>query len=106
MAMTDSEPQSNDMCNRCREGIHPSAQWHSHSAVWGEPGWEYGERLSVESRAVVEAELPSQPGDYNDYCKVRIDFLVDQLIGRGIDRTVVVGAITESLKRVRGGPSL
>jgi hypothetical protein len=102
MLVDDSETQSNEMCSRCRGGIHPSAQWHSYGAAWGEPGWEYGERLSSESRSVIEAEIATQPGDYNEYCRVRIDFLLNQLIESGIDRTVVAGAITESLQKVIG----
>lgn len=98
MAVDDTETHSNEMCNRCREGIHPSAQWHSHSAVWGESGSEYGKRLSVGSRL----EIASQPGDSDEYCRVRIDFLVRQLIESGIDKTVVAGAISESLERVIG----
>lgn len=100
MGVDDSETHSNEMCNRCREGIHPSAQWHTHSEAWGEPGWEYGKRSSAESRSPIGADIASEPGDYNQYCRVRIDFLVDQLIKSGIDRNVVAGAITDSLERV------
>jgi len=102
MGVNDTETHSNEMCGRCREGIHPSAQWHTNSAAWGEPGWEYGERLSAESRSLIEADIASKPGDHSEFCRVRIDFLVDQLIKNGIDRTVVAGAITESLERVTG----
>ena len=81
------------------DGASPSIQWSWPTFNGEEPDWDYGKQLLAYLLSEIEPSIRSQIPDNLQYCTTRIDHLVNQLIKSGINHTVVVSAMKESLNK-------
>src|SRR5262249_52738764 len=87
-----------EMSIKCGETI----QWTWHSANREEPSWDYGALLFADFLAGIETAIQNHIANNMPYCIDRVYSVVDYLLGAGIDRSLVVSAMSEGLKRARG----
>jgi hypothetical protein len=103
----DSEPNEDTYGNTRMSEIYfktedGTPQWTWHAMNRDTPDWDYGLLLLADLLAGLDAAVRDRVANNMEYCVARVSCLVDQLLKTGVERPIVIAAMTEGLKRAHG----
>lgn len=98
---TYKETRISELYIKYGEGESSTIQWSWDTGNGEEPDWEYGKRLLTDLLSGIEPAIRNQVSNNTEYCIIRFDRLINQLIKSGIEHAVVISAVEESLNRAK-----
>lgn len=78
-------------------------QWSWHDTNRKALGWAHGEVLMQDLLIGLEEAIKNRIGDSLSYCRSRAACLIDQLVQRGFERSVVAAAFREAAGTIQPG---